>query len=315
VDGVPSYKKVTLVFLLLASLLPSLFECIYEAPTTNITVEISQAYFNLDVDLVNELVAEYFTSTAGMMAVGCSILMALFVAVITVGYQFYAMNLARNRAASYDDLSYGLNFVGKVILIAVLQTIYIFLWSCLFVIPGIIAFYRYRLSFYALLDDPSISPLEAIRRSKILTMGRKKDLFVLDLSFLGWLILVSVCSSVGQTIGEWIFGTSVAGTMLSALLSFAAFLPLGLWVTAYQQLAEVYFYEFARGAMTQGQAPGGSRPYDYRGGDDWQNQPPQNGGNNGWNQPPQNDGNNGWNQPPQGGGWNSPNQDDNEPWN
>jgi uncharacterized membrane protein len=303
VDGVPSYKKVTLVYLLLASLLPSLLECIYDAPTTAITEEITQAYYNMDVDLVNELVAEYFTSTAGMVAIGCTILMALFTVVITVGYQFYTMNLARNQATSYDDLGYGLNFVGKVILVAVLQSIYIFLWSCLFVVPGIIAFYRYRLSYYALLDDPSISPGEAIRRSKLLTMGRKKDLFVLDLSFLGWVILATVCSSIGQTIGDLIFGTSVVGTMLSALLAFAAYLPLGLWVTAYQQLAEVYFYEFARGAMTQGQASGGSRPYDYRGGDDWQNQPPQNGGDNGWNQPPQ------------GGGWNSPDQGDNAPWN
>jgi uncharacterized membrane protein len=303
VDGVPSYKKVTLVFLLLTSLLPSLLECIYDAPTTNITVEISQAYYNLDVDLVNDLVAQYFTSTAGMVAIGCSILMTLFAVVITVGYRFYTMNLARNQAAGYDDLGYGLNFVGKVILVWLLECVYIFLWSCLFVIPGIIAFYRYRLAFYALLDDPSISPSEAIRRSKILTLGRKKDLFVLDLSFLGWMILVGVCGTIGQTIGQWLFGTGITGTIISVLLAFAAYLPLGLWVTAYQQLAEVYFYEFSRGAMNQGQAPGGFQSYDYRGGDDWQNQPPQNGGDNGWNQPPQD------------GGWNSPNQDNNDPWN
>jgi uncharacterized membrane protein len=232
--------------------------------------------------------------------------------VVTVGYQFNMLKMARNQRTEMDDLSYGLNFVGKIILVTVLEYIYIFLWSFLFVIPGIIAAYRYRLAMYALIDDPSISASEAIRRSKILTMGRKGKLFVMDLSFLGWMLLVSLCSIIGESIGEWLFGTTtVTATVISTLLSFAASLPLGLWYTAYRQLAETYFYEYARISLTQGQAPGGSgQPFTPRG-DDWQNQPPHNDGNNDWNQPPRNDRNNGWNQPPQNDDWNHTD----DPWN
>ncbi len=54
---------------------------------------------------------------------------------------------------------------------------------------GIIATYRYRFALYNLLENPDLGILEAINLSKEQTYGYKWQLFVLDLSFLGWLIL------------------------------------------------------------------------------------------------------------------------------
>lgn len=67
--------------------------------------------------------------------------------------------------------------------------IFIFLWSLLFIIPGIIKAYSYSMSIYILAENKGMPALEAIRRSKEMMEGHKMDLFVLGLSFIGWNIL------------------------------------------------------------------------------------------------------------------------------
>lgn len=78
-----------------------------------------------------------------------------------------------------------------------LKGVFIFLWSMLLFIPGIVAIYRYRFAEYIMADDPSISPLDAITLSKNMTYGRKMDLFLLDLSFIGWFILSVATCGIG----------------------------------------------------------------------------------------------------------------------
>lgn len=64
-----------------------------------------------------------------------------------------------------------------------LKNIKIFLWTLLFVIPGIIKSYEYQMIPYLLAEDPSMSREEAFARSRHMTMHHKFDMFVLDLSF------------------------------------------------------------------------------------------------------------------------------------
>ncbi len=63
------------------------------------------------------------------------------------------------------------------------------LWALLFIIPGIVKAYAYSMSFYLTIRKPSISSSDAIDISKKITMGYKSDLFMLDLSYLGWYFL------------------------------------------------------------------------------------------------------------------------------
>lgn len=70
-----------------------------------------------------------------------------------------------------------------------LANISIFLWTFLFIIPGIIKSYQYRYVPYLLAEDPNISSSEALDQSKRMTMGHKWDIFVLDLSFILWNML------------------------------------------------------------------------------------------------------------------------------
>ena len=69
------------------------------------------------------------------------------------------------------------------------RDLYTFLWSLLFVIPGIIKAYEYRMIPYILADDPTISTEEAFAKSREMMTGQKWKAFVLDLSFIGWNIL------------------------------------------------------------------------------------------------------------------------------
>lgn len=82
---------------------------------------------------------------------------------------------------------------SKMVLTMFLRDLYIALWTLLFVIPGIIKGYEYRMVPYLMADAPDLSREEAFRISKDLMYGQKLNAFVLDLSFIGWQIL-SVCT-------------------------------------------------------------------------------------------------------------------------
>ncbi|MFC3932336.1 DUF975 family protein [Streptococcus dentapri] len=93
------------------------------------------------------------------------------------------------------------NRAGSFVLTWLLQTIFIFLWNLLLVVPGIIKFYSYSMSYY-IVDDlkrqgKELGASEAITRSRRLMDGHKFELFVLDLSFLGWAILCIFTLGIG----------------------------------------------------------------------------------------------------------------------
>lgn len=73
--------------------------------------------------------------------------------------------------------------------VTLLVGFYTFLWSLLFIIPGIIKGYSYSMSMYVLADNKGMSARECIAESKKMTNGHKAELFVLDLSFIGWYLL------------------------------------------------------------------------------------------------------------------------------
>lgn len=105
------------------------------------------------------------------------------------GFAIFLLNTVRAREASYGNLLDGFGIWGKVIVLSLLQGIFIALWSMLLLVPGIIAAYRYRQAIYILIDDPMKRPLDCIRESKQMMAGHKAELFMLDLSFIGWSLL------------------------------------------------------------------------------------------------------------------------------
>lgn len=85
---------------------------------------------------------------------------------------------------------------GGNVLMMFLISLYTALWSMLFVVPGIVKGYSYSLAMYIKSENPQISASQAIELSKKMTNGRKMDLFVLDLSFIGWFMLSGITFNI-----------------------------------------------------------------------------------------------------------------------
>ena len=105
------------------------------------------------------------------------------------GFVVFVLRMIRQQRNSLWNLMDGFQNFLKIIGLNILTGIFVALWSLLFVIPGIIAAYRYRQALYLLLDHPEMGVLECIRESKRLMRGHKAELFILDLSFIGWALL------------------------------------------------------------------------------------------------------------------------------
>lgn len=78
-----------------------------------------------------------------------------------------------------------------------LPKLYCFLWSFLFVIPGIIKQYQYYFVPWIVAEYPEIGVKEAMNISSGMTRGHKWNMFVLELSFLGWILVGAMCCGIG----------------------------------------------------------------------------------------------------------------------
>lgn len=103
--------------------------------------------------------------------------------------RFYLENTTFHTAPfSRVSVGFSANF-GNVVLTQFLRGLYTFLWSLLFIIPGIVRGYGYFAVPYILAENPHIHHKRALELSRAMTMGYKGEIFVTDLSFLGWQIL------------------------------------------------------------------------------------------------------------------------------
>ena len=87
------------------------------------------------------------------------------------------------------------NNYGKVVLGIFLRDLLICL-GLIVIVPGLILSYSYRLVPYLLSENPGMAPTEAITRSRELMNGNKWNAFILDLSFLGWIILSAITAGL-----------------------------------------------------------------------------------------------------------------------
>lgn len=120
----------------------------------------------------------------------------LLSSLLNAGYLLYIMGIRQGKTMGYGTLFDGFAFAGKIILLDLWRTFVVTVWSFVFVIPGIIASYRYSFALYNLLNDPEMGVMEAMALSKKQTRGYKADLFVMDLSFIGWDILTSLTAGI-----------------------------------------------------------------------------------------------------------------------
>ena len=196
----PRVLTVGLVYLLADILVEALRSRVM---SVNISQTEAMNYLNYVNDGNYEYAMKYFegmTPPAG--AYGIDLLLSLAMGIVTVGFLIVLLNTARGTGAAFGNLMDGFGFWWKIILLHVVQGIFITLWSLLLVVPGVIAAYRYSMADYILIDDPTKSPLQCLKESKRMMDGHKGELFMLDLSFIGWFLL-GLVPMVGYAVRVW----------------------------------------------------------------------------------------------------------------
>ena len=102
------------------------------------------------------------------------------------------INLAKGSAPKPADAFCGFNDFWSAFKVQFFMSLFTGLWSLLFVIPGIIKGISYSQAMYIVAENPGMSALEAINKSKRMMHGHKMEYFVLGLSFIGWSLLASL---------------------------------------------------------------------------------------------------------------------------
>lgn len=111
---------------------------------------------------------------------------------LALGGAYLYLNLARGYEPDVRVLFGGFRRFVDALTLSLLIAVFVFLWSLLFVVPGIIKAISYSQAFYILAEHPEMSAKEALNRSIEIMEGHKMAYFILNLSFIPWILLVAV---------------------------------------------------------------------------------------------------------------------------
>lgn len=121
------------------------------------------------------------------------VLRAFLINPLLLGCNKFFIENRSNSAAKTNIIRFGFKSnYGNVVKVMIIKDIFVFLWTLLLIVPGIIKSYEYRLAPYLLAENPDIDWKEALDRSKMMMNGQKWNSFLLDLSFIGWILLTVV---------------------------------------------------------------------------------------------------------------------------
>lgn len=166
-----------------------IFMCFFGGGSASFTTSGSSANSSLSAALENPVVVIGVLVTFAAVIVAGVILWTILINPFEVGYTKFHINAIADQG-SVSDLGSGYDVrYRRNVKALFLRDLYIVLWSLLFVIPGVIKFYEYRMIPYILAENPEINTKDAFKMSKEMMKGNKWKVFVLDLSFILWDIL------------------------------------------------------------------------------------------------------------------------------
>ena len=148
--------------------------------------------------------------------ISCGIGASLITGPVSVGLHFAFLKLIQKEHNDMviSSIFQGFDDFGSNLVLGLMQTLLISLWSLLFVIPGIIKSYSYALAYYIKAEHPEYGWRECLNESEKMMEGNRMRLFSLNLSFIGWLFLSIFTCGLGS-----------------------------LWVSPYMQASTAVFYE------------------------------------------------------------------------
>jgi len=165
---------------------------------------------------------------------------------LMLGIAVFFIELFRHQSTEINGIFAGFENFGKSFVLGFVMMVFIFLWSLLLIVPGIIAYFRYSQAFYIMKDNPDLSAMDCLRESKRIMQGNKGKLFVMTISFIGWAILAAIPASVYTTIFVGNNGDpGFFDTMMIFIFGAGSF-----WLTAYYYSTSVAFYELLKGNIS-----------------------------------------------------------------
>ena len=162
--------------------------------SSDVTTDIS----NADITSLSELFELYSGITTPVLnilmigvVIGLVIGIAMFLlgSIVNVGYSKFNLNIIDLKRTELSEIFSFFKHWSTAVLTGLLKALYTFLWTLLFIVPGIIAIYSYSMTSFILAENPDLTPDEAVAESKRIMQGNKWRLFCLNFSFIGWDIL------------------------------------------------------------------------------------------------------------------------------
>ena len=150
----------------------------------------------------------------GIFTIVYAIVMLFIGSAVSIGYAQFNQDIVNYVKPEIKTLFSKFSQMKTAVVAYLMVFVRVFFGYCLFIIPGIIAGYKYAMVSHVLAENPELSAREALQRSKELMRGNKWRLFCLHFSFIGWDIL----------------------TVLTLGL-------LGLWVVPFKAASNAVFYQ------------------------------------------------------------------------
>ncbi len=165
----------------------------------------------------SEVFSQIYSSLVGFTVAWLFFAIAIIIigGAAQLGYATFNLKLVDKRDASFSDLFSQFNRIGDGFCMNILRGLYVFLWSMLFVIPGIVKQYSYAMTPYILAENRGMGTNQAITESRRIMNGNKWRLFCLELSFIGWELLCLAPIVVGVIT---LYKTAVNGGSLGVFL-------------------------------------------------------------------------------------------------
>lgn len=232
------------IYTLILNVPVAIFDNLFGINMANLVTSDGYTY---DMDV--EMYAQLYNSMPHTSILS-SIWVILIAGPLMLGLMIFFLAAFRGHNVVARDVFLGFERFGKALGLLLFQGLFIFLWSLLFIIPGIIASIRYSQAFYVLADDPGKSIRQCMNESKSMMNGNKAKYFLLSLSFIGWMILAAIPGSLLQGIISTLTDSDAAAgavTVIAALLMTPVY--------AYMYSAFAGFYEILSGHLIKETEP------------------------------------------------------------
>lgn len=151
---------------------------------------------NWALPIVACLIAAILQSGGGLPLVG-PIVALIIAGPIRLGLTAFFLTVARGGRPDLGMIFHGFRFFANALIAYLAMALFIFLWSLLLIVPGIIASLAYSQTFLLMAEDSRLGPLEALRLSKQIMMGKKWKFFCLGWRFFGWILLCMLSCGIG----------------------------------------------------------------------------------------------------------------------